>query len=209
MPEPWFTQSRKPSDIWHFYSWAGDAQVLRTSEIVQVVNHSGTNWGLVTSHPDQSAGERHHRNLGIAFETEQATAGMVNLKANSAEGNELHTFIKTNFEKIEDSKFANPALQIWDAAPEHFPQSAAKRRAVKLDLKHLYRNKAGLGGQFVYHFEAQKNYDKPPSSSDQRCPNVSLFQGWIMKTKAGKLTLLKSEHAFTDCDRKGTSYTLV
>jgi hypothetical protein len=81
------------------------------------------------------------------------------------------------------------------------PESAPKRNKVELTTK-FYRSESPLSGEYLYYFDARKEYEIPHLSSSGP---VSLFSGWAsVETRAGgQMGFILSEIVFTDTDMKG------
>jgi hypothetical protein len=176
LPEPWFKQCGTIPKRWYFWFTVTSPVVLKTSSVVQVENHSQTNWALVTNLSAQSTDDTHHRNLGIALSVNQKVEPLLEFKADSAEAAEVVSFVRQVFQKAD-----------------------------RAELKSLYRSGSRLNGEYLYYFEAEKKLARATVSTDRGCNDISLFQGWITADARGGMGLLDSRKFLTDCDRKGPS----
>lgn len=77
-----------------------------------------------------------------------------------------------------------------------------------MSITSLYRGNSGVSGEYLYYFEAEKQYPQTAASSDRGCHDVSLFRGWVSTHGKGGLGLMDSQLSLTDCDRKGPSTTM-
>ena len=188
LPEPWFRQCGKVPETWYFWSLAAAPAVLTASRLVQVENHSQTNWALLTNFPKQSAEGGHHRNIGVALSVNEKIEPMIEIKTESVEAADALSFIKQLFDEAETAELN---------------KIRAERAKVKMSITQLRRSKSSLNGKHLYYFEAEKQYGQPAASTDPRCNDVSLFQGWMEATERGGLGLMDSRLFLTNCDRKG------
>lgn len=189
LPEPWFRQCGTIPNTWYFWSSSATPTILNASQVVQVENHSQTNWALLTDLPNRTPAKGHHRNVGIALNVNQKIEPMVEVRPESAAAAELLSFIKQAFDAAETSELKSET-----------------RAKVKMSITQFSRSKSALGGKHLYYFEAEKQYKKPPTSADPECDDVSLFQGWIEADQRGDFGLLDSRLFLTNCDRKGPSF---
>ena len=62
-PEPWFRRCESASATWYFWPSGDSPLALKTSGILQVENHSQTNWALLTDYPRKEWTEKgsHHK----------------------------------------------------------------------------------------------------------------------------------------------------
>ena len=178
LPEPWFKQCGKIPKKWYFRPSAQTSQVLKASEVLQVENHSQTNWALMTDFPKQNTNDTHHRNIGIALNVNLTIEPVMQVQVSAAEAVELLSFVRQAFENAGNA-----------------------------DLKTLYRSSLRLNGEYLYYFEAETQRRKAPGSRDEGCNDISLFQGWISTDEKGGMGLLDSRVFVTDCDMKGPSFT--
>ena len=176
LPEPWFKQCGKIPKRWYFWSSAAAPTVLNASKVVQVENHSQTNWALATDFPKERTDDTHHHNLGIALDVNQKVEPLLELSPNTAEATDLASFIR----------------QLSDEAKT-------------AELKRLYRSGSRLNGEYLYYFEAERKHKRATISTERGCNDVSLFQGWITADDRGGLGLLANRNFLTDCDMKGPS----
>lgn len=177
LPEPWFKQCGKIPSRWYFWSTVTTPVVLKTSSVVQVENHSQTNWALTTDFTAQNTDDTHHRNLGIALSVNQKVEPLLELKGDNAEATEILSFVRQVFDEADGA-----------------------------ELKSLYRSRSRLNGEYLYYFDAQKKHGRATVSLDRGCNDISIFQGWVMADARGGLGLLDSRRYLTDCDLKGPSF---
>lgn len=205
LPEPWFRQCGKIPEPWYFWSLAAAPAVLTVSRVVQVENHSQTNWGLLTNFPKQSEEGGHHRNIGVALSVNEEIEPMIEIKTESVEAVDLLSFIKQLFDEAETAelnKIRAEQLSEIKKSTSFFSLSSEARAKVKMSITQLRRSKSTLNGKHLYYFEAEKQYE---NSTDPGCNDVSLFQGWMEATEHGGLGLMDSRLFLTNCDRKGPS----
>ena len=176
LPEPWFKQCGKVPKQWYLWSTIATPLVLNAGKVVQVENHSQTNWALTTNYPNPTTEDGHHLNLGIALNVNKKVEPFVPVQTNTAEAAEIISFVQ----------------QISD-----------KARGAK--LKRLYRSMLRLNGEYLYYFEAEKQHERATVSTDRGCNDISLFQGWITADTRGGMGLLADRYFLTDCDMKGPS----
>jgi hypothetical protein len=163
--------------------------VLSVSRVIQVENHSQTNWALLTDFPKTNAADGHHENIGVALNVNEKIEPMIEINAESVEAADLLSFIKQLFDEAETA-------ELKKVPPK-----------VRMSITKLSRSKSSLNGKHLYYFEAEKQYEKPATAGDPSCNDVSLFQGWIEATERGGLGLMDSRLFLTDCDLKGPSFT--
>jgi hypothetical protein len=195
--------------MWYFWSSAPTPALLNVSRVVQVDNHSQTNWAIVTDLVNKSAEDDHHRNIGIALNVNEKIELMIDIKPESVEATELLSFVKQLFDEAETAeldKIPAEQLQEMKAFTPFVSLSRDARAKVKMSLTTLSRSKSTLNGKHLYYFEAEKQYEKPATSRDPGCNDVSLFQGWIDATERGGLGLIDSRLFLTNCDMKGPSF---
>lgn len=204
LPTAWFERHREATNIWYFGRSAGGRTRLRTSNLTRVRNHCQENWGLLSDFPGRALGaNEHHKNIGVAVDTERRVETPLALSENSIEHQSVSPIIRLFFNKAEDleaSKLTGVARSI------HFP-SATKRRAVRAVVSKLHRNRSPLDGLTLYHFEAKKEYERPRSATDAGCNTMSVFSGWIMRDRRGELRLLSRQLVVDDCDMKAADYS--
>lgn len=208
LPEPWFRQCGKVPETWYFWSLAATPTVLSVSRVVQVENHSQTNWALLTDFPKQNAEDDHHSNIGVALSVNEKIEPMIEIKPESAEAAELLSFIKELFDEAEteelDKSRAEQPPEVTASTP-FFSLSREARAKVRMSITKLSRSKSKLNEEHLYYFEAEKQYEKPTTSTGPACNDVSLFQGWMEATERGGLGLMDSRLFLTNCDKKGPS----
>ena len=205
LPEPWFRQCGKMPEPWYFWSLGATPAVFSVSRVVQVENHSQTNWALLTDFPKQSAEDGHHRNIGVASNVNLKIEPMIEIKPESTEAAELLSFIKQLFDEAETAelnKIRAEQLSEIKKSTSFFSLSSEARAKIKMSITQLRRSKSTLNGKHLYYFEAEKQYE---NSTDPGCNDVSLFQGWMEATERGGLGLMDSRLFLTNCDRKGPS----
>lgn len=177
LPEPWFVQCGKFPPTWYFRQATDTLRVLKASQVVQVDNHSQTNWALVTDLPKQNTNETHHHNLGIALNVAVRVDPVLRIKTGSPEALDLLSFVQQVFEDGHNA-----------------------------ELKMLYRSSVRLNGEHLYYFEAEK-HKTSTTSTEPGCDDITLFQGWVSADEKGGMGLLDSRVFVTDCDMKGPSFT--
>lgn len=188
LPEPWFRQCGTIPNTWYFWSSSAEPTILSASQVVQVENHSQTNWALLTDLTNKTPEKGHHHNLGVALSVNQKIEPMIAIKPESAEAVDMLPLINRLFDEAETAELKGKA-----------------RAKVKMSVTRFYRSNSSIGGLHLYYFETEKQYARPANSSDSECHDVSLFQGWIEASERGGLGLLDSRLFLTDCDRKGPS----
>jgi hypothetical protein len=145
--------------------------------VVQVDNHSQTNWALTSDFPAQNTDDTHHRNLGVALNVNQNVEPLLEIQKNAAEAAEIISFVRQVFDEADGA-----------------------------ELKNLYRSASRLNGEYLYYFDAQKKHERATISTDRGCNDISLYQGWITADARGGLGLVDSRNFLTDCDLKGPSF---
>jgi hypothetical protein len=209
LPEPWFKQCGEIPKTWYFWSSATTSAVLNASSVLQVENHSQTNWALTTDFPKQNAEDNHHHNLGVALTVNEKVEPLIEIKPQGAETADLLSFIKELFNRAETTELnkiraeRSPGI---DWSTPFLSASSEERAKVRMSVTKLYRTTSPVSGEYLYYFEAEKDYEKAATSSDQACADVSLFQGWMEADERGGLGLMDSRVFFTDCDMKGPSF---
>jgi hypothetical protein len=178
LPEPWFKQCGRIPAQWYFWSSRGAAKLLKASEVVQVENHSQTNWALLTDFPRQNTNDTHHRNLGVALNANLEVEPWAQIQADNAEAEDVLSFVRQVFEDAPRAKLTN-----------------------------LYRSNSRFNGEYLYYVEAEKQHNRSTLSSERGCNDISLFQGWISADAKGGMGLLDSRVSLTDCDMKGPSFS--
>lgn len=206
-PEPWFLGCGTSPAAWYFWPSAGPLLALKTSGVVEVENHSQTNWALTTDYPRKREAEKgsHHEQVGFALSVDLKADGMVEIERGSAEAGRVVAYVKSAFDSSEAAEVARlaaaPAANHLPAAGG-FPLSAGQRAQVGLAVTKLYRDEAGIDGAHVYYVEVEKRYKKPTGSRDPSCENVAFLKGWVLKRKDGILGMLDDSFGLTDCDGK-------
>ncbi|HLA11806.1 MAG TPA: hypothetical protein VJ023_14565 [Pyrinomonadaceae bacterium] len=208
--EPWFKQCGKIPNTWYLWSTPETLMVLRASKLVQVENHSQTNWALLTDFPKQIS-EGHHKNLGVVLNAKHKIEPWIQIKPESSENKEIWSFVKQLFDEAETAQLD----RIRAEHPQGFASSTHRalfltrddRRKISTSLTHLYRSNSANNGEYLFYFEAEKEYQTPTAPGRQDCNDISLFQGWISTQGKGGLGLFDSRVFFTNCDRKGPSFT--
>lgn len=206
-PEPWFRACETPPATWYFWPSAGSPMALKTSGVVEVENHSQTNWALTTDYPQKRGAEKgsHHEQVGFALSVDLKADGMFEIERGSTEAGQVVAYVKSAFNSSEAAEIARlAAAPAADGPPAAggFPLSGEQRAQVKLAVTKLYRDRAGIGGAHVYYVEVEKRYKKPTSSRDTSCENVAFLKGWVLKRKDGTLGMLEDSFGLTDCDGK-------
>lgn len=206
-PEPWFRRCETSPATWYFRPSAGSLLALKTSGVVEVENHSQTNWALTTDYPQKREAEKgsHHGQVGFALSVDLKADGMVEIGRGSAEAGKVVAYVKSAFDSSEAAEVARlaaaPAPNGLPAAGG-FPLSAEQRAQAGLAVTKLYRDRAGIDGAHVYYVEVEKRYQKPTGSRDPSCENVAFLKGWVLKRKDGTLGMLDDSFGLTDCDGK-------
>ena len=210
LPEPWFRHCGKIPETWYFWSSMATPQVLNVSRLVQVDNHSQKNWAVVTDFANKSAEEDHHRNIGVALNIKEKIEPLIEIKPQSVEAADLLSFIKQIFDEAETAeldKIPADQLEKMKAFTPFVSLSSEARAKVGMSITTLSRSKSTINGKYLYYFEARKEYEKPATSTDAGCNDVSLFQGWLEATERGGLGLIDDRLFLTNCDMKGPSST--
>lgn len=209
LSEPWFKQCGKLPTSWFFWSSAETFTKLRTSKVVRVRAHSGTNWGLLTDLPTQTSKDPLHDVIGVAVTVRQKIEPFIEIEIASPQVKEIGPFIKQVFDIEETTEIDRmreerpPALA--NSSSLALSLSSEERAKVETSLTVLYRSSSVVNGEHVYYFEAEKQYQKRTTSGGLGCNDVSLFQGWIARDEREGLGLMAGNLVFTDCDRKGPS----
>lgn len=207
LSEPWFNACGTIPNPWFFSSSAGTSTLLNAYKVVKVEAHSGTNWALLTDFPKRTSEDPLHDVIGVAVTVKQEIDPFIAIDIASAEGKDVGSFVKDNFDGDETAEIDRLRKEkpIADSLPLAFSLSADERVKVKMSLTALYRTRSVVNGEHVYYFEAEKHYQKPPTARDAGCYEVSLFQGWILKREKSGFAFDAGQLLFTDCDRKGPS----
>ena len=205
LPEPWFSQCRKPPGTWYFWSSSGPLTVLKASKIVQVRAHSLTNWALLTDFPKQGGEGGIHSQIGVALNVNTKVDPMIEIETNTAEFDDILSFVKELIEHDETEELDRIRAQ---TPPSNFPlrQSTltkAERARIATTITKLYRSKSFVRGERLYYFEAEKRYKRPAGSRDPNCEDISMLQGWLSSRGKGGLGLSASRLLLGDCDNKG------
>ncbi len=187
---------------WYFRSPSGARALLKALKLAEVENHSEKNWVIRTDFPHQSVKRSHHLNIGVAITANLSIESMMETKPELAG---FTSFIKDAFDAEETAKLEK---LVSDKSPETaslfglgFPESAVERQKVAKTTK-FYRSESPIDGEYLYYFEAKKEYAIPRLSSSGP---VSLYSGWagVEARQGGQLGLIRSEIVFTDTDMKG------
>jgi hypothetical protein len=208
LAEPWFTLCGKVPETWYFWSSMPTPQVLNVSRVVQVDNHSQKNWAVVTDFANKRAGDSHHRNIGVALNVNEKIEPMIEIKPESVEAADFLPFIKQLFDEAETAELKKISAEQLEQMKPFTPfvtLTSEARAKIGMSITTLSRSKSTLDGKHLYYFEARKEYEKPPTSNDAGCNDVSLFQGWLDATDRGGAGLLESRLFLTNCDMKGPS----
>jgi hypothetical protein len=203
LPHPWFVQGGRMPKRWYRRSPNGTLTVLNALKIVEVENHSQKNWAVRTDFPPESAEGSHDANTGLAITT--TNLRIESMVESKPEPDGLPSFINEVFDADETTKIEKLATDDPSITASLFkfglPESAAKRNQVEVTTK-FYRSESPINGEYLYYFEARKEYELPRSSSSG---HVSLFSGWasVETREGGQMGLILSEIVFTDTDMKG------
>lgn len=205
LPEPWFRQCGKTPRTWYFWSPAGPLKVFRSSKVVQVRAHSQSNWALLTDFPKQGEGGIHSQ-IGVALSVNIKVDPMIEIKSNSAESDDIASFVKQIIEHDETAELDRIRGQrpASDVPVRQFALTKQERATIKTSLTKLYGGRSLVRGERLYYFEAEKHYPKPAASGVPSCDDISVFQGWVSTQGKGGLGLHDSRLFLTDCDRKGS-----
>ena len=208
LSEPWFKQCGQIPAQWFFWS-AGTFTALRASQVVKVTAHSGTNWGLSTDFPKRTSEDSLHDIIGVAVTVRQKIDPFIQIEPASTQGKEISSFIKQIFDAEETTEIdrirGEGPSAIANLPSLVFSLSSEERVKIETSLTLLYRSSFVVNGEYVYYFEAEKQYQKRTTSGGPACNDVSLFQGWISKDEREGVGLMAANFVFTDCDRKGPS----
>jgi hypothetical protein len=202
LPRPWFVQAGRMPTRWYFRSANGALTVLKPLKIAESENHSQKNWVVQTDFPHEPVEGSHHNNIGVAVTANIKIESMIESKP-EPEG--LTSFIKDVFDAEETTKIEKLASDGPSGPASLFefglPESAAKRKEVGVTTK-FYRSESPINGEYLYYFQARKEYGLPRSSSSGQ---VSLFSGWasVESRPGGQQGIILSEMVFTDTDMKG------
>jgi hypothetical protein len=205
--EPWFRRCETSPATWYFWPSADSPLSLKTSGIVEVENHSQTNWALTTDYTQKRDGDKgsHHEQVGFALSVDLKVGGMAVIEKGSAEADKVVAYVKSAFDSYEAAAIARlaaaPAAGNLPAAGG-FPLSGTRRAQAGLAVAKLYRDRAGIGGAHIYYVEVEKRYGKPAGLPDPSCENVAFLKGWVVKRKDGTLGMLNDGFGLTDCDGK-------
>ena len=208
--EPWFKQCGKIPATWYLWSSAATPTVLRVSKVLQVENHSQTNWALLTDFPKQNSNDAGHAIIGVALNASEKIEPMIEIKTDSIEAAEIVPFVKQVFDETETSELNR--IREEHVAPLQlstpiFTLPTEERKKTAMSVTKLYRTNWKLDGEHLYYFEAEKQYPIPVATSGQDCNDISIFQGWISASDKGGLGLIDSRLFVTNCDRKGPGTT--
>lgn len=185
--KPWFERGSFPS-TWYFWPSTDSPTVLKAIKVARVESHCQTIWGIQSNLRRPPGEADRHDNIGVALGVKQKVEAFTRLEAQARESADLSLVMKSSFEKAERARL---------------PKTSPRRDAgTPATLQKLYRSWARVNGQLIYYFEAAKQYAKRPGSADPSCKDVSFFQGWIVKQSDGRLVLMSSKLALTDCDMK-------
>lgn len=208
LKEPWFSQCGKMPRTWYFWSSESTPTVLKASKVVQVQAHSGTNWALLTDLPKRSTEDTLHSQIGIAINVNTKVNPMIQATSSTAEEVNIISFVKQTIGEAETDELNR--LRDQRPLPEfpmrQLPLPKEERDKIKTSISKLYRSTALINGEHFYYFEAEKRY--PAAQASQSCEYISWYRGWISTQGKGGLGLLDSQLVFTDCDRKGASYSI-
>ena len=208
LPEPWFKQCGKTPTTWFFSPSDGTATLVRATKVFQVSAHSGSNWALLTDFPRQSSEDPLHDILGVAVNVNQKIEPAIEINTASTEANEISSFVKQIFTGIETEEIDRMRAETPPAItnlPLMFSLSKEERAKIEVSLTRLYRSNSVVNGEHIYYFEAEKYYQRPTTSRNPGCDDISALQGWISADAKGGIGLMENLLVFTDCDRKGPS----
>lgn len=207
LPKPWFAEGGRMPKRWYFRSPNGALTVLKALKIAEVENHSQKNWAVRTDFPHAPVESSHHRNVGVAITANIRIESMIESKP---EPDGLTSFIQEVFDAEETEKIERLATDDPSGTASLFkfglPESAAERKRAEKKTK-FYRSESPINGEYLYYFQARKEYEIPRLASSG---HVSLFSGWasVEASQGGQLGLIRSEIVFTDTDMKGSTTSL-
>lgn len=200
LPKPWYESFVKTPADWYLLSPARGELTVRTSKNVEVCSHCAQVWGLLSDYPNATPAGKNEcvLTLGVALNEKRPARPMEHLTEASPDWKQLLTLIASQFERAEIAALTHEGASLYTAQVP----SAEDRAKIPLSIQKLYRNQLTDDGQTLLYFEASREYQKPRDSNDPSCENISMFGGWALRDAQGKLTLLDSQFAPTDCDRK-------
>lgn len=194
LPKPWFTQGGKPSTNWYFWSPDGERHALKAGKVLKVSTHCQAAWGIQTDLTEGAAVGAPRSGIGVALDVKRQASPLAEVADASDDWKDFLAFIRPAFGREEEAKLSE--LSTFLAPP---PEE--ERKNINVTLSHVYRSSAEVGGRYLYYFEARKDYEKPLPTNDGSCNNV-FFRGWGTVGARGDLSLLATQIAWVDCDRK-------
>ena len=200
LPKPWYQSFVKTPAEWYLLSPARGELTVRASKNVEVCSHCQKVWGLLSDYPNATPAGRNEcvTTLGVALNEKRPSRAMERLTDASPDWKQLLTLIAPHFERAEIAALTHEGASLYAS---QIP-SAQDRAKMPLSMQKVYRNQLTDDGQVLLYFEATREYQKPADANDPSCENISMFGGWALRDAQGKLALLDSQFAPTDCDRK-------
>lgn len=207
-PEPWFSACVNADCAWYFWPTSDTRRILSSRKVVQVENHSDKNWALFTDMsnavPDKNGA--HHKNIGLALNTDLKLEGMKDIDVASKEAKDALAFIGPTFLSLENEENER-ILHVRESKEFYektgFPVSKRKRTKVEITLTKLRRTSSTTDGRHLYYFQMEKEYERPKVLPDGQCQHISELSGWLVKEKDGSLNLTNERFWIPDCDNKG------
>jgi len=200
LPKPWYQSFVKTPAEWYLLSPARGELTVRVSKNVQVCSHCQKVWGLLSDYPNATPAGRNEcvTTVGVALNEKKPSRAMERLTSASPDWKQLLILIAPHFESAEIAALTHEGASLYAS---QIP-SAQDRAKMPLSMQKIYRNQLTDDGQALFYFEASREYQKPANANDPSCEDISLFGGWALREAQGKLVLLDSQLAPTDCDRK-------
>ncbi|MCA1613486.1 MAG: hypothetical protein LC800_04875 [Acidobacteria bacterium] len=201
-PAAWFAQDGEFARDWYAGVPKGGAATLRlrASRLVEVDNHCGKNWGLMTDYPGAKPGAGGHGNVGLALSGPGEIVASAKLGPGATGLGPVRALVRRTFDEDEASQLARP-----DAAQDakSFPARAARARRAPV-ITSLHRVELE-GGRRLYYFEAERRYPKPRGARDAACENVSALSGTLLQEGRGVPRFVERQFGLSDCDGKWLS----
>ncbi len=190
--EPWFENFIDIKNNWYFWGLNSDFKILNSKKLLQVMSHCEEVWGLQTDFVPMTNKIYAERQTGLALNIKQNVRSFVK-QVDSTETNQIHSSIYPIFTEAENKARSGVTSR------GQIPTSKVEREKVEMRFNKLYRAEID-NGDYLYYFEAVKEYKKSSGSNEYSCNDISFLKGWLRGKPNGKHKLLDYSFSFTDCD---------
>jgi hypothetical protein len=200
-PAASFDRERALSATWSYSRLNGMSARTKTSKVVKVTNGCVENWAVFCDLPGTPLKDDEDDVVGVALNVDKKLDNPIEEIKSAQEREKIASFVQQAFDKSEHAQIS----KLKPSESSIYYPSVEEMGKAPLNISDLSRNRDPIDRQLIYHFRAEKKYNKPPSAEDSSCETISAFNGWVMQDKGGALKLIESKYGLTDCDGQGPS----